>query len=411
MSTPAPTLPSADRQPGHVWPAIFGFAITRLLGNLFIRFPYVFITQISRGLGVQVETLTLILGARELGGLVAPLTGRWVDRGHTARVIVAGGVIAGTACMAAATTNVAAFVVIMVIGGAAKISIDLAQNAWLGHNVAIHTRGRVLWVVEATWALAFLAGVPAIAWLINLFGWRAGFIVTGPLLVVAAIVSGLRLREGEDVVANDGPGLIDIIEPDASPTTLRRPSHRLKPAVWIFCAMQPLAQMLIFAVNGDWFSESLDLTVTAVGTATLLLGAAELIGAVITVWFTDRYGSIRCGMWGMGLAIPPLLAITVVGHNAAAAIALLFVMDIAIEFGFVAVLPVFSELDPANRGKAVSQVFVIMMVTRAVGSGAAGFIYSMGGFSASVVAASIACAGAVAALGWCHLDDRRLAAA
>ena len=82
------------------------------------------------------------------------------------------------------------------------------------------------------------------------------------------------------------------------------------------------------------------------------------------------------------------------------AVTLLLVMDIGIEFEFVAVLPMVSELDVDNRGRGVSHVFVLIMVARAIASGLAGVIYTAGGFNASVVAAAVSCTIAAIALRW-----------
>lgn len=397
MDSGAPTLSGAPETTRSIWPTVVGFAATRMMGNLFVRFPYVFINQISRGLGVDVATLNYVFAARELGGLAAPQAGRWVDRGHMSRVIAFGGVVAGASCLAAATSWFPLFVVMMVIGGAAKISVDLAQNAWIGHNVPLDERGRVIGIIEMTWAGAFLIGIPAIGLAVEHWGWKAAFVTTGPLLGLAAVASGARLRE---------PDWVDIDEEEAllpAAVTVSNPT-RLKRAVWIFCFLQPFAQMVVFAVNGDWFVTELNLSTGRLGAVTALLGVAELIGTIITVWVTDRFGSVRCGMWGMAIAVPPLLGIMVVGTNVVGAVGLMLVMDVAIELAFVAVLPLVSELDVNNRGKAVSHVFVLIMVARAIGSAVSGRIYETGGFNASIAVAATACAGATIALWWSHAE-------
>jgi len=400
---PAAPQHSAAAAPRSVWPTIAGFAATRVMGNLFVRFPYVFANRISKGLGVDVDALTLALGARELGGLVAPQAGRWVDRGHVARVIVVGGLLAGLSCVAAATSWFPLFVVVMVVGGAAKISVDLAQNAWIGHNVPLGERGRVIGVVEMTWAGAFLVGVPVLGWAVERYGWKAAFVVTGPLLALVAVGTGSRLREPDWEVTDDDDVLPGYQEYAATlhPTISANPA-RLKRAVWAFCFLQPMAQMLIFAVNGDWFVTHLGLSTAALATVTALLGVAELVGTVITVGITDRVGPLRCGMWGMAATVPPLIGIMFVGHDVVLAVGLMLLMDVAIEFAFVAVLPVVSELDVDNRGKAVGQVFVLIMVARAIGSAIAGFVYVEGGFGASLTVSAVACAGASLSMWWCR---------
>lgn len=381
------------------------FLVTRLVGNLFIRFPYVFINQISRGLGVDVTTLTLVFGVRELGGLAAPLAGRWVDRGHAGRAIVWCGVAAGTACAIAAAAPFWAFVVLMVVGGAAKISVDLAQNAWVGHHVHLARRGRVIGLIETTWAGAFLVGVPALGWVIDRWGWRAAFYATGPLVALTAVAAGRRLPDTpvspDPPSSPHSPRSGDVEPPQAAfPVARAADPVRLRRAVWAFCVLQPGAQMLIFAVNGDWFSTELGMSTRTLGLVTALLGVAELGGTGLAITLTDRFGSLRCGMWGILLTAPPLLGILAVGDHVVAAVALMLAMCVGVEFAFVTVLPMVPELDVERRGRAVGQVFVMMMVARAVSSWTAGIIYDLGGFTTSILAASSACLAGGAVLWW-----------
>lgn len=406
MSTDAPPHSARAAIPTP-WATVAGFVATRLMANLFLRFPYVFITRIAAGLGVSVETLTWVFGARELGGLAAPLAGRWVDRGHTARVLTFGAAVAGACCAAAAIDVFWLFVVVMVVGGAAKICIDLAQNAWLGHHVPLAGRGRVIGVVETTWAGAFLVGIPLVAALIRWFDWRAAFWATGPLLVIAGVASGRTLPEHAPDVSDQQPTAAPTVaRADAPATEVHHTpiGARVKPAVWAFCVLQPMAQMLIFAVNGDWFDTTLGLSTGGIAVAGALLGVAELLGTLLAISATDRFGPLRCGMWGILLTAPPLLAVVLAGEHVVWGIGLMVVMDVGIEFAFVAVLPLVSELDVANRGKAVGQVFVLIMVSRAVSSGVAGMIYGAGGFDASVVAATVACVAAGVALMWARAE-------
>lgn len=376
------------------------FLVTRLVGNLFIRFPYVFINQIARGLGVEVTTLTFVFGVRELGGLAAPVAGRWVDRGHAGRAIVWCGVAAGTACAVAVAAPFWGFVVLMVVGGAAKISVDLAQNAWVGHHVHLARRGRVIGLIETTWAGAFLVGVPLVGWVIDRWGWRAAFYVTGPLLAATAIAAGRGLPD-TPASAPESSRFGDV-EPRHAvfPVAKAADLVRLRRAVWAFVVLQPGAQMLIFAVNGDWFSTELGMSTTTLGVVTALLGVAELSGTGLAIVLTDRFGSLRCGMWGILLTAPPLLGILAVGDNVVAAVALMLAMCVGVEFAFVTVLPMVPELDVERRGRAVGQVFVMMMVARAVSSWTAGVIYDVGGFGASIVVASAACVAGGAVLWW-----------
>ena len=422
MSAPAPSNSEnpvdgvlRGRADGNaVWGTVVGFAFTRLLGNLFVRAPYVFINQISKGLGVSVDTMTFALGFRELGGLAAPLAGRWVDRGHGVRVIAFGGVLAGVSCVAASTSWFWLFVVVMIVGGMAKNWIDLAQNAWVGHRVPVSKRARVIGLIETTWAGSFLIGIPVLGWSVNQWGWRAAFIVTGPLLSLVAIGSAARLRGSVGLHVDPQHDVEPHVAPHSEPAlvevqhrgleALGNPA-RLKRAIWAFCILQPFGQMMVFAVNGDWFVEQLGMTTGGLATATAMLGVAELLGTFVVMGFADRLGPIRVATAALCIAVVPLVALAMTEPSLWWGVGLLLVMDFGVEIAFVSVLPVVSELDVANRGKAVGQVLVLVMVSRAVSSAVAGIVYTTVGFEAAVAAAAMATALGAAALAWAQLGN------
>lgn len=397
------------------WPTVIGFALTRLLGNLIVRAPYVFITQLSKGLGVSVDTMTLVLGIRELGGLGAPIAGRLVDRGRGVAVIIGGGVAAGVACLLAASSWFPLFVVAMFVAGLAKNWVDLSQNAWVGHEVPISKRARVIGLIETTWAGSFLLGVPVLGWAVNQWGWRAAFVLTGPLFTLLAIGSGLRLQARNDALAraDHDPAEPAIVSPPHADSTDHAGAHRtlealgnpkrLKPAIWIYFAMQPFAQMLVFAVNGDWFVEHLGMTTGGLSTATAVLGVSELIGTLFVMGFADRLGPLRVGATALLASAFPLVALTLVEPTIFWGVAMLVVMDFCVELSFVSVLPVVTELNIKNRGKAVSQAFMLMMVARAISSAIAGIVYTTAGFDTTLlISAAVAVIGGLA-LVWAQL--------
>src|SRR5690349_19573620 len=88
MSDTAPDGPVDARIDAPIARPLVPIIAARLGGNILIRFPYTFGTAISRGLGIDIDTLTAILGVRELGGLAAPAIGHVADRGHERRTMV-----------------------------------------------------------------------------------------------------------------------------------------------------------------------------------------------------------------------------------------------------------------------------------------------------------------------------------
>ena len=359
--------------------ALFG---ARFGGNVLLRFPYVFLTAIARGLGVRVDTATTILGVRELGGLATPIPGRIADRGHERRVIVALTTLAGVTTIAAPFAGgVGVFAALLFVGGFAKFGIDAAQGAWVGHRVEFARRGRVVGLLEVSWSAAFLVGMPLCAWSIDVWGWRAPFVGTGALLLVFAAAQWLLLPR-------------DRPEPwDDSPRAKVHIDRSLR-GVMAYSLLQPFAQMMVFAVVGDWFVESLHMSFASLGFNIAVIGLAELAGSGSSALLSDRIGKRHLAMWGLGIATPMVVVLGLVGDHVVAAVVVLILMDAGLEGSFVSVLPLVTELDPNSRAAAIGFATVLITISRAVASVLAGVVYVHVGFTAVCMIAGVALGGA-----------------
>lgn len=361
---------SAGPEPSPPWGRALPLLITRLLANLGLRFPYTFGSAIARGLGVDLEAVTRILGLRELGGLASPLAGRWSDRGHLARVATVSGVVAGLSLAAAATGGVWMFGVAVAVGGIATFSLYVAQNSWIGHAIPIQRRARMFGIIETAWAGAFLLGVPVVGWLISAWGWRAAFWGVGPALAIASVWSGRRLSIDID---------LPEVDPDQSTSKSVRVPHRHAIAAFVFA--QPMAQMLVFAIYGDWFETRLGLSLAGIGVATAAVGIAELVGTLATIGISDRFGPARVGWITLGLAACPMAALGWVGTRPVVGVCVVVAIAVLIECSFVSVLPVLTEIDPQRRAAAIARMTVVITVSRALGAPLAGTIYTDRGIS------------------------------
>ncbi len=364
---------------------------TRLVGNIFHRFPYVLLTPLSAGLGISVATATSVLGLRELGGVAAPAIGRWADRGHERRAMTWCCTLTGALAVLIWLGNwigtpLWLFTSMMIVGGLTKIGIDTSQSAWIAHRVPFARRGRILGLTEVAWGGAFLLGVPICAWLTDRWGWRAPFGAIGFALLAGAI--WIRV-----VTPHDEPEAVDE-EQEAW--------HRWRPPVgsgglFAFATLQPFAQMLVFAVAGDWFVQSLGMSLTGLGLNTMLLGIGEVAGTLGSAWSADRFGKRTAALTGVLIIVPTCAAMGLVGHRAVFGVALLVVAAVGFELSWVSALPLFTEIAPDTRAATLGAFFAVATVSRAVSSAAAGWIYTAGGIAAvGVVAASIATVLAVA---------------
>jgi predicted MFS family arabinose efflux permease len=356
----------------------------RLGGNILIRFPYTFATAISRGLGIDVDTLTALLGMRELGGLASPAIGHVADRGHERRTMVAIALVAGLSCLLVGTSSwVPFFVVLLVVGGIAKFGLDTAQSAWIAHRVPFARRSRVFGVVELSWALALLVGVKVCAWFEDRWGWQAMFVFCGAFLVVTA--AGMQW-----VVPRDEPSAGD-----------ERRGLRVTRAMWpmfAYVVLQPFAQMFVFAVYGDWFVTHLGMSTATLATTSVLIGFGELVGTGMTAIVTDRIGKRRAAIAGILLAAPMAASLGTVGDTAWLGVTLIVVMAVGTEFSFVSALPIIAELDPDARAASIGAATVLMTIARAVSSALSGLVYVRLGMGAAGAVGALACVGAAVAL-------------
>lgn len=357
--------------------------VARFGSNVLIRFPYTFATMISRAFGIPLDTLTALLGLRELGGLAAPAIGRVADRGHERSTMVTVATVAGvTTLTIALAPPLWLMAALLVAGGVAKFGLDTAQSAWIAHRVPFARRSRVFGVVETAWAFALLVGIPICGVVADLWGWRAMFVFTGAVLVCSAAVMHL-------VVTQDRPA-----------ATRRPPRPRVTSAMagmWVYSALQPLAQMFVFAVYGDWFVRSLHMSDARLSAMSMLIGLGEVVGTGLTAVVTDRIGKRRAAIVGMLLAAPVSGCLGLAGGHQGIGVVLVVFAAVGFEFSFVSALPLIAELDPRARASAIGAAIALGTVARAASATLSGVTYVRVGMGAvGIVAAAICLAAAVA---------------
>ncbi len=343
---------------------------SRLLGNTFIRFPYVLLSTLAAGLGISVSAATAILGVRELGGLATPLAGRLADRGHERTTMVTAAALCGACCIGiAAGGGVAVFAVLMLVSGAMKISADTAQSAWVSHRIPFSRRARAMGILETSWPLAFLLGVPVCALVTDRWGWRAPFLGLGLGMFVTAGWVWLRTPA-------------DHPEHHDQRTARWRPPARARPLL-AYAALQPFAQMLLFSVAGAWFADDLGFDITGLGLTAVAIGSAELIGTAIPTVTGDRLGVRRMAIAGMLVAVPASACLVLVDGSRWWGLGLVVLAGVGFEMSFVAALPMITEVDPDARASMVGTVFATATLSRAVSSAVAGILFTAGGIGAT----------------------------
>jgi predicted MFS family arabinose efflux permease len=259
----------------------------------------------------------------------------------------------------------------MLLGLFGKYFFDPAMQAYFGDRVPYAERGTALAITEISWSMAFIAGVPAMAFLIARSGWFSPFSVLAILGVVmfAAIWRIVpRQDEHHEKAANsrDSYRAVFMSIPALAGVSI---------ALWASAANE-----VVNLIFGVWLEDSFGLKIAALAGASAVIGFSELGGEGLVALTTDRLGKPRA--LGLGLVLNILAAILLpfIGKTQAGALTGLFFFYITFEYVLVSHIPLMSELVPKARATMLSLNIAGHSIGRALGALLATFIYQQLGF-------------------------------
>ena len=362
--------------------ALVATFVARTAANGGLRVVYPFLPAIARGLGVSPAALATLVAVRNLGGLATPWAARASERyGRRWMMATASAAVAVGCVLAALTGSFALASVGIVLIGVAKPAFDVAMQSWFGDRVPYHERGRVFGITELTWSVAFVIAGPVAGLLIDAFDWRAPFV----LLAALAVAGTLAIVRG---IGRDAPQA-------RSRRVLRLQGPRLR--VLVAVLLFSLASEVVFIVYGQWLEGSLGLSIAGIGTFTLVVVMAELVGEGLVTAYADRWGLRRMLLSGLLLSAVAYLSFSITGSTLALAVVVVTVWIVAFEVTIVVAIPFVSELAVEARDRMLSFFAVTFTIGRAIGALGGQALYAAGGISA-VGLVSSACALAATAL-------------
>ncbi len=363
------------------------FLAAKLVVNTATRFVYAFLPAIARGLGVSVGAAGTLASVRWASGALTPITVRLAGREHRRRIVLAGlGLFILGAAVTAAFGFYAGAVVGFVLMGIAKPVFDSGTQAWVADRVPYERRGRVLGILETTWAASFLVGAPAAGWLIDRSGWTAPFWATA--VAGMAVFAGLAavIRETEHSAGTGG----------RRPIAWDRASAGfLAGAVLIVGSVE-----MMFITYATWLEDVHGFTVAGLAAVATLIGVAELAAEGATVAFTDRLGKPRAVAAGLAVSAAGFLTVALLRTEVAPAVAGLVVGIGGFEFAFVSSIPLGTELQPAARIQYLSRFVVAQAAGRAIAALAGLAVFAAFGIGAvATLAAAVAIVAGLVILG------------
>jgi predicted MFS family arabinose efflux permease len=359
--------------------ALIATFIARTAANGALRVVYPFLPAIARGLGVTPAAIATVVAVRNLGGMATPFVARAAEkRGRRWTMVMAMLAVTAGAAMTAISGRFWIAAAGIVVAGFAKFAFDLPMQAWFGDRVPYQERGRVFGITELTWAAALLVTVPISGFLIQATDWRAPFALAAGLAAVGTIAVAR-------MIGHDRP--TDHVERRLELTANR---VRLLAVVLLFT----MAAEIVFVVYGQWLEGVYGLSVAGIGTFTLVVVAAEVIGEGLVTAVADRWGLRRMFMAGLIVSGAAYLSFALTGSSLVAAVVVVALWIVSFEVTIVAAIPFTSEMAVGARDRMLSWLAIMIAGGRAIGALAAQPVYSGGGIglAGAVCAACIAVA-------------------
>lgn len=341
---------------------------------------YPFLPAFARGLGVPLSTLAYLVSLRSAAGLLSPLFGPLSERfGRRPILALSMMLFAGGCALILLWPTLWAFGVMLIVVALAKVIYDPAMQAYIGDTVAYEGRGRALAITELSWAGAFFLGVPLVSWSIERQSWRAPFF----FLALFGIASAIALWRA--LPASDGrSGAADSL----GQAWLVIRDQRVIWAAAVYILLVMLANELFLIVYGDWMESSFALSLTALGLATAVIGAAEVSGELSTAAFIDRIGKrpfviVTGSVTVLMYAVMPYVSISLI-----TALITLFMLFLFFEMTVVGGIPLMTEIVPTARGVVMSVILAAGGLGRALGALLGPAIWENNGFNILLLVAA-----------------------
>ncbi len=359
-------------------------SISRIFINTARRFAYPFASVLSAGLGVPLRSISAMIAALQavnvFGGLLGPLGDRFGYR----RMMLAGmALLAGGMLLGALLPVYFAVLVGLVIASLGKSVFDPAMQAYIGLRVPYERRGLAIGITELSWAGSTIIGIPLVSLLIDRTDWRAPFWFLGIIgilgvVAIAFVVPAEKTRRDVPSVSKYGV---------AWRTLFRSPLARW---VLVFVFFVSLANDALFVSYGVWLQSDFSLGVVALGMATTVIGAAELLGESTTVFFADRIGLRRALFGGLILSTMSYALLPLVAQSLPLALSGLFLVFVSFEFTYVVGVSVSTEVLPSARSTMMGGMQAIAGVGRVFGALLGGLLWTLGGVTlVGAVAAAV----------------------
>ena len=314
------------------------FTFIRFIVNINQRMVYPFLTAISRGLGVPLQTLAWSTSLRSFTGVLSPFISTFADRYGRKPVILGGvGMVMLGLTLFISLPTFPVFVLYICLAYLGAFSSMVALQAYISDRVVLRARGRYLSTMELGWSLAFIIGMPAVAVMIEKGSWRTPF----PILLLVTAISMIPFARSIQV----NQRMPAAPETDAwwkrISQVLANPQARRILLAYLTLTVPGEMLLLVF---GPWLEASFQFKILALGISSFVIGIAEFCGESLSAQISDRLGKRRVVMGAVIANSIVVLSILVIGRTPVGALIGLFLFYMCIEFAYISGIPLVAEV-------------------------------------------------------------------
>ena len=368
------------------------FVFTRLVMDTTHRMAYPFLVVLSRGLGVEISTLSFALSWRNLAGEVGSLFASTADSIGRKVVMLFGMLlfIAGVAVVIFWPIY-PVFVLSLILTTTSSSIFNPVLQAYIGDRVNFNRRGLVLAFLEMSWALSAVIGLPLVGFIIARGGWFAPF----PLFLFLGTISLIVLfwlLPRDSLPKKNSPSILDNFGlVFASKAALAG----LGVAMLILSSHE-----LVSIVFGIWLDDAFGLKIVALGAASVVIGVAEMTGQSLIIVVSDHRRAVKLGLLLICLT---MIGLPILGRSLPGALFGLFLFYICVEFTYVNMLPLLTEILPSARATLMALAITGEFLGRALIDPLAPVLYSINLWAVSI-AVMVLCCVSLFALRWMKVN-------
>ena len=235
---------------------------------------------------ISIATATLVGGAASLPFtfkfLFGPLIDRFIRRGRRPFIII-GGILGGATLFPLAfidpTVALFPFALILFIGIAGIVLLDVAADAWAIQVTKVHEHGKINAAMFGSLFGGWAIGNVVLSFFAHNFGYHTAFIVAGFIILLTVI---LPILVKEDIIVKKRPKIGKLLVSE-----FKKKNTIIISLFGFFHAMN--FGILLFIIP-EYMMNFLKLDITQIGLITSLYPIGVVIGAVTGGFMADSWG-------------------------------------------------------------------------------------------------------------------------